>query len=95
MKGAVRMSVATLEPEAMDPKLLTEIERQEAVLAELPEDYEFPLFDGRPAIESQRNSLYKNIPRAAADLAQRLAGQVRCRKGARHDRIDPRTNPGP
>ncbi|HVS35151.1 MAG TPA: hypothetical protein VMS17_06180 [Gemmataceae bacterium] len=44
------MSSTTLEPEAMDPKLLTEIERQEAVLAELPEDYEFPLFDGRPPI---------------------------------------------
>lgn len=42
-----KMSLETLEPEAMDPKLLTEIERQDAVLAELPEDYEFPLFDAR------------------------------------------------
>ncbi|MBI1916467.1 MAG: ATP-binding protein [Planctomycetes bacterium] len=62
------MSVETLEPEAMDPKLLTEVERQEAVLAELPEDYEFPLFDGRQAIESQRKSAYKNTARAAREI---------------------------
>src|SRR6516225_612458 len=68
MKGVVRMSIQTLEPEAMDTKLLTEIERQEAVLAELPEDYEFPLFDGRQAIESQRKSGYKNTPRAAREI---------------------------
>jgi hypothetical protein len=52
----------------MDPKLLTEIERQEAVLAELSEDYEFPLFDGRQAIESQRKSGYKNTARAAREI---------------------------
>jgi len=27
----------------MDPRLLTELQKQDAVLAELPEDYEFPL----------------------------------------------------
>ena len=32
------MSVETLEPQAMDPKLLTEVERQEAVLAGLAEN---------------------------------------------------------
>src|SRR5881227_3898982 len=68
MKGAVAMSVETLEPEAMGTTLLTEIERQEAVLAELPEDYEFPLFDGRQAIESQRKSAYKNTARAAREI---------------------------
>ena len=62
------MSVETLEDEAMDPKLLTEVQRQEAVLAELPEDYEFPLFDGRQAIESQRKSGYKNTARAAREI---------------------------
>src|SRR5207248_7964986 len=62
------MSSATLESETMDPKLLTEIERQEAVLAELPEDYQFPLFDGRQAIESQRKSAYKNTARAAREI---------------------------
>src|SRR5882672_8783726 len=68
MTGTVRMNVETLEPEAMDQKLLTEVERQEAVLAELPEDYEFPLFDGRQAIESQRKSAYKNTARASREI---------------------------
>ena len=62
------MTSATLGPEAMDPKLVTEIERQEAVLAELPEDYEFPLFDGRQAIESQRKSGYKNTALATREI---------------------------
>jgi hypothetical protein len=79
MKGAVRMSVETLEPVAMDPKLLTEVERQEAVLAELPEDYEFPLFDGRQAIESQRKSAYKNTPRAAREIIDNA-----CEAGAKN-----------
>ena len=54
------MSSATLERETMAPKLLTEIERQEAVLVELP--------DGRHAIESQRKSGYKNTARAAREI---------------------------
>ena len=65
------MSRATLEVEAMDPKLLTEIQRQEAALADLPEKYEFPLFDGRRAVESQRKSGYKNTARAARNHRQR------------------------
>src|SRR5438552_17255102 len=66
------MSVETLEPQAMDPKLLTEVERQESVLAELPEDYEFPLFDGRQAIEWQRKSAYKNTARAAREIVDNV-----------------------
>ncbi|MCI0462644.1 MAG: ATP-binding protein [Gemmataceae bacterium] len=62
------MSPATLGAESMDPKLLTETERQEVVLSELPEDYQFPLFDGRQAIESQRKSAYKNTARAAREI---------------------------
>ena len=62
------MSSATLEVEAMDPKILTELQRQEAALADLPEGYEFPLFDGRRAIESQRKSGYKNTARAAREI---------------------------
>ena len=46
------MSAATSELETMDPRLLTELQKQDAVLAELPEDYEFPLFNGRQAVES-------------------------------------------
>jgi len=62
------MSSATVEVESMDPKLLTELQRQEAVLADLPEGYEFPLFDGRRAIEPQRKSGYKNTARAAREI---------------------------
>src|SRR3954452_9109230 len=62
------MATAILEDEAMDQKLLTEVQRQEAVLADLPESYEFPLFDGRQAVESQRKSAYKNTARAAREI---------------------------
>jgi hypothetical protein len=36
MRGSHEMSPATLEVETMDPELLTEIQRQEAALADLP-----------------------------------------------------------
>ena len=64
------MSAATAQPrkKSKEPHLLSEIERQQAVLAELPSDYEFPLFDGRQAIESQRKSGYKNTARAAREI---------------------------
>jgi hypothetical protein len=68
MKGEIRMTSKTLERTEMDEQLLTEVERQAGVLAELPKDYEFPLFDGRQAIESQRKSAYKNTARAAREI---------------------------
>jgi len=34
----------------------------------LPDKYEFPLFDGRQAVESQRKSGYKNTARAAREI---------------------------
>ena len=39
---------------ATSPRLMTEIERQQHYLRQLPPDYEFPLFSGRQAVESQR-----------------------------------------
>src|SRR5713101_6069010 len=71
MKGPFPMATATAlltEPEAMENRILTELQRQEAALAELPKDYQFPLFDGRQAIESQRKSGYKNTARAAREI---------------------------
>lgn len=56
------------QPTAANPKLLTELQRQDAVLAELDDKYEFPLFNGRRAVESQRKSAYKNTPRAAREI---------------------------
>jgi hypothetical protein len=46
----------------------TEVERQQRVIAALGEDYLYPLFNGRQAIESQRKSGYKNTPRAAREI---------------------------
>src|SRR5213593_2013588 len=48
--------------------LLTEVERQESYLAELPSDYNFPLFSGKQAVESQRRSGYKSTARAAREI---------------------------
>lgn len=53
-------SVATRPP--------TEIERQRKAIAALGDDYVFPLFNGRQAIESQRKSGYKNTSRAAREI---------------------------
>src|SRR5438132_13053469 len=86
MTGTARMHAETLEPEAMDPKLLTEVECREAVLAELPEDYEFPLFDGRQAVESQRKSGYKNTPREVFKSLLPLATYLEHRAGIHSNR---------
>lgn len=48
--------------------LLTEVERQDRYLAELPKNYNFPLFDGRLAIESQRKSGYKDTATAGREI---------------------------
>ena len=55
------MPAATSELETTDPRLLTELRKEDALLAELPEDYEFPLFNGRQAVESRRKRGYKNM----------------------------------
>src|SRR5258705_4456484 len=46
----------------------TEIERQQKVISGLGDDYSYPLFNGRQAIESQRKSGYKNTSRAAREI---------------------------
>ncbi len=63
-------SAATAQPRKKSSvqQLLTEIERQEAVFAELPDNCELPLFDGRQAIESQRKRGYKNTALAAREI---------------------------
>ncbi len=48
--------------------LLTEIERQNKYLNELPENFEFPLFNTRRAVESQRRSSYRNTAAAAREI---------------------------
>lgn len=48
--------------------LLTELERQQQYLADLPSGYDFPIFSGRQAVESQRKSGYKSSARAAREI---------------------------
>lgn len=48
--------------------LLTELQRQEKYLKELPGNFEFPLFNTRYAIESQRQSAYKHTAAAAREI---------------------------
>jgi hypothetical protein len=48
--------------------LLSEVERQDQYLSELPKDYNYPLFSGKQAVESQRRSGYKDSARAAREI---------------------------
>ena len=56
----------------MYPRLLTELQKQDVVLAELAEDHEFPLFNGRQAVESQRKSGVRRGPLARPSTTPRL-----------------------
>lgn len=49
-------------------KLLTEIERQEKYLGQLPENFEFPLFNSKQALESQRKNGYRDTASAAREI---------------------------
>lgn len=49
-------------------QLLTEIERQEKYLGELPEEFDFPLFNVRHAVESQRRSGYRDTAAATREI---------------------------
>ena len=52
----------------MSDLLLNEIERQKKYLAELPETFNFPLFNTKRALESQRQNGYKNTAVAAREI---------------------------
>lgn len=49
-------------------RLLTEIERQQKYLGELPEDFQFPLFNSKQALESQRKNGYRDSASAAREI---------------------------
>jgi hypothetical protein len=49
-------------------RLLTEIQRQEKYLSRLPENYTFPLFNAKTALESQRRNGYRNTASAAREI---------------------------
>jgi hypothetical protein len=49
-------------------RLFSEVDRSRYYLAELPENYEFPVFNGKQAVESQRRSGYRTTARAAREI---------------------------
>jgi hypothetical protein len=49
-------------------QLLTELERQQKYLDELPSDFTFPLFNVRHAVESQRRSGYQDTAAASREI---------------------------
>lgn len=52
----------------MTDRLLTEVERQKKYLDRLPKNFDFPLFNARQALESQRRNGYRNTAAAAREL---------------------------
>jgi hypothetical protein len=49
-------------------RLLGEIARQDKYLEKLPQDFQFPLFNAKTAVESQRQNGYRNTASAAREL---------------------------
>lgn len=49
-------------------RLLSELDRQRKYLDELPEDFQYPLFNVRHAVESQRASGYRSTAAAAREI---------------------------
>lgn len=49
-------------------KLLTEVERQKAYLDRLPNDYTYPLFNSKQALESQRRNGYRDTAAASREI---------------------------
>jgi len=56
------------EETTVNDRLLSEIERQEKYLNRLPNNFTFPLFNARQALESQRRSGYRNTASAAREI---------------------------
>jgi len=49
-------------------RLLSEVERQKKYLGRLPEKFEFPLFNSKQALESQRRNGYRDTAAAAREI---------------------------
>lgn len=63
-------------------RMLTERQRQDYYTARLPDDYKFPLFSGRQAVRSQRQSGYRTTARAAREIVDNGI-----EAGAKHVRV--------
>src|SRR5690242_5903422 len=57
-----------MENEMSLDKLNSEIDRQKKYLGRLPSTFEFPLFNSKHAIQSQRRSGYRNTAAAAREM---------------------------
>jgi hypothetical protein len=62
------MNDSNNESEPMSHRPPTEIERQKQAISALGDQFSYPLFNGRNAIESARKSGYKNSARAAREI---------------------------
>jgi hypothetical protein len=63
--------IAVNEPprrNAMSDNLLTEVARQKKYLAELPKEFNYPLFNTKRALDSQRQNGYRNTAVAAREI---------------------------
>lgn len=49
-------------------QLLSEVERQKKYVDQLPDDYQWPLFNAKSALESQRSSAYQNTAAAGREI---------------------------
>jgi hypothetical protein len=60
--------------QSIPEQMLTELQRQDEYIRELPENFEFPLFSGRQAVESQRKSGCKTTAHAAREIVEEHLG---------------------
>ncbi len=65
---AIPAAMSRQDEDNMTTTLLTEIERQQKYLDRLPEQFAFPLFNARHALESQRKSGYRNSASASREI---------------------------
>lgn len=67
-----------------------ELRRQDEHLKMLPEDFEYPLFSGRQAVESQRRSGYKTTAHAVRELIDNSIEAGADNVWLTFDRVDPK-----
>src|ERR1043165_6678009 len=69
-------------------RLLSEVQRQEKYLGLLPEDFAFPIFNSKQALESQRKNGYRDTAAAAREIVDNAleAGAKRIHVAFEHKR---------
>lgn len=72
----------------MAPTYASEVDRQQAYLNKLPNDYQYPLFNSKQALMSQRNNGYRNTATAAREIVDNAIEAGATRIDVVLDRID-------